>query len=106
MIITTTPSVEGREIAEYQGIVFGEVISGINFIKDIGASFRNFFGGRSQGYEEELLADRAQALEEMEQRANQLGANAVVGVKMDYEVLGVDNGMMMVTCSGTAVRLK
>ncbi len=106
MIITTTPSVEGREIAEYQGIVFGEVISGINFIKDIGASFRNFFGGRSQGYEEELLAARAQALEEMEQRANQLGANAVVGVKMDYEVLGVDNGMMMVTCSGTAVRLK
>ena len=106
MIITTTPSVEGREIAEYQGIVFGEVISGINFIKDIGASFRNFFGGRSQGYEEELLAARAQALEEMEQRASQLGANAVVGVKMDYEVLGVDNGMMMVTCSGTAVRLK
>jgi len=106
MIITTTASVEGRAIAEYKGIVFGEVISGINFFKDIGAGLRNIFGGRSQGYEQELTQAREQALEEMEQRARQLGCDAVVGVKMDYEVLGADNGMMMVTCSGTGVRLK
>ena len=106
MIITTTPGIEGREIAEYKGIIFGEVISGINFMKDIGASFRNFFGGRSQGYEEELLLARSQALQEMEQRAREMGCDAVVGVKMDYEVLGADNGMMMVTCSGTGVKLR
>lgn len=106
MILTTTNSVEGRAIAEYKGIVFGEVISGINFLKDIGASFRNFFGGRSQGYEEELLAARAQSLQEMEDRALAMGCDAVVGVKMDYEVLGADNGMIMVTCSGTAVKLR
>lgn len=106
MIVTTTQSVEGRQIDEYQGIVFGEVITGINVLKDIGAGLRNFFGGRSQGYEEELLTAREQALSEMEQRAAQLGADAVVGVKMDYEALGSDNGMLMVTCSGTGVRLK
>ncbi len=106
MIVTTTPQVEGREVSEYLGIVFGEVIAGINFMKDLAAGFRNFFGGRSQGYEEELLSARSQALREMEERAAQLGASAVVGVKMDYEVLGADNGMLMVTCSGTAVRLK
>lgn len=106
MIITTTPSVEGRAIAEYRGIVFGEVISGINFLKDIAAGLRNIFGGRSQGYEEELLAARSQALQEMEQRARERGCDAVVGVKMDYEVLGADNGMMMVTCSGTGVKLR
>lgn len=106
MIVTTTPQVEGREVSEYLGIVFGEVIAGINFMKDLAAGFRNFFGGRSQGYEEELLSARSQALREMEERAAQLGASAVIGVKMDYEVLGADNGMLMVTCSGTAVRLK
>ena len=105
MIITTTPSVEGRTIKEYQGVVFGEVISGVDFIRDIGAGFRNFFGGRSEGYEEELLNARTQAMGEMEQRAAKLGADAVVGVDIDYEVLGADNGMLMVTCSGTAVRL-
>ena len=106
MIITTTNNVEGRQVQTYQGIVFGEVITGINVLKDIGAGLRNFFGGRSQGYEEELLAARDQALREMEQRARDLGCDAVVGVKMDYEVLGADNGMLMVTCSGTAVRLR
>ena len=105
MILTTTAAVEGRQIAEYRGIVFGEVIAGINLFKDIGAGLRNMFGGRSKGYEEELLQAREQALEEMSQRAQQLGCNAVVGVKMDYEALGADNGMLMVTCSGTAVRL-
>jgi uncharacterized protein YbjQ (UPF0145 family) len=106
MILTTTGHIENREIAEYKGIVFGEVITGINFFKDIGAGLRNIFGGRSQGYEEELSQAREQALEEMAQRAKALGCQAVVGVKMDYEVLGADNGMLMVTCSGTAVRLR
>ena len=103
MIITTTPSIEGTAIREYKGIVFGEVITGINVLKDIGAGLRNFFGGRSEGYENELLSAREQALKELEQRARELGANAIVGVDMDYEVLGTDNGMLMVTASGTAV---
>ena len=105
IIITTTPSVEGRKITEYRGIVFGEVVAGVNFLKDIGAGLRNFFGGRSKGYEEELMTARGECLKEMEQRAISLGADAVVGVKMDYEVLGANNDMLMVTCSGTAVRL-
>ena len=103
MIITTTPAVEGARIVESKGIVFGEVISGVNMFKDIGAGLRNIFGGRSQGYEEELQAARDSALAEMEQRAMRLGANAVVGVDVDYEVLGADNGMLMVSVSGTAV---
>lgn len=103
MIITTTPSVEGKKIAEYKGIVFGEVIAGVNFVRDIGASISNFFGGRSTGYEEELVQARQNALFEMQQRASAIGANAVVGVDIDYEVLGADNGMLMVTASGTAV---
>ena len=105
MIVTTTPSVEGRRITEYKGVVFGEVIAGVNFVKDFVAGLSNFFGGRSGTYEEELINARQQALDEMEQRAAQLGADAVVGVDIDYEVLGADNGMLMVTTSGTAVRL-
>ena len=105
MIVTTTPSVEGRRITEYQSVVFGEVIAGVNFVKDFVAGLSNFFGGRSGTYEEELINARQQALDEMEQRAAQLGADAVVGVDIDYEVLGADNGMLMVTASGTAVRL-
>ena len=103
MIITTTPSVEGKRIGNYFGIVFGEVITGVNVIKDFAAGLSNFFGGRSATYEEALMNARHQALAEMEQRAYQLGANAVVGVDIDYEVLGSDNGMLMVTASGTAV---
>ena len=103
MIITTTPSVEGKRIVNYFGIVFGEVITGVNVIKDFAAGLSNFFGGRSAAYEEELMNACHQALAEMEQRAYQLGANAVVGVDIDYEVLGSDNGMLMVTASGTAV---
>ncbi len=103
MITTTTNSVEGRRITEYRGIVFGEVVSGVNFVRDIAASFSNFFGGRSGSYEDELIQARQNAIYEMEQRAAQLGANAVVGVDIDYEVLGADNGMLMVTASGTAV---
>jgi len=106
MIITTTPSVEGRTISQYQGVVFGEVIAGVNFIKDFAAGLSNFFGGRSATYEDELIHARQTAMAEMEQRAAQLGADAVVGVDFDYEVLGADNGMLMITASGTAVKLK
>ena len=105
MIVTTTTSVENRTITSYEGIVFGEVITGINVFKDIGAGLRNVFGGRSKGYEDELVEAREEALNEMTDRAKKRGCDAVVGVKMDYEVLGSDNGMLMVTCSGTAVKL-
>lgn len=104
MIVTTTNDIEGYRVTGYYGIVFGEVITGIDFIKDIGASLRNFVGGRSKGYEDELIAARQEALEELEQRAAELGAHAIVGVDIDYEVLG-QGGMLMVTASGTAVTL-
>lgn len=103
MIVTTTPGIDGKQITEYKGVVFGEVISGVNFLKDFAAGLSNIFGGRSGTYEDELIAARENAMREMEQRAYQLGANAVVGVDIDYEVLGADNGMLMVTASGTAV---
>lgn len=103
MIVTTTQSIEGRQIVEYKGIVFGEVISGVNMVKDLMAGMRNMFGGRSNTYESELVHARQEAIREMEQRAAEMGANAVVGVDIDYEVLGADNGMLMVTASGTAV---
>ncbi len=106
MIVTTTANVDGREVEEYLGIVFGEVITGINVLRDIGAGLRNFFGGRSEGYEQELLSARQQALQEMEQRAAERGADAILGVDMDYEILGADGSMLMVTASGTAVRLR
>ena len=103
MITTTTPSVEGKRIVEYKGIVFGEVVSGVNFVRDLAASFSNFLGGRSGSYEEELVNARQNAIREMEQRAYAMGANAVVGVDIDYEVLGQGGNMIMVTASGTAV---
>lgn len=106
MLMTTTPGVEGKTIIEYKGIVFGEVIAGVNFIKDFKAGLSNLFGGRSATYEEELINARENAMREMEGRAYQMGANAVVGVDVDYEVLGADNGMLMVTVSGTAVRVE
>ena len=105
MILTTTPTVEGHSIREYKEVVFGEVIAGVNFIRDIGASIRNIIGGRSVSYEEELINARNQAMNEMSTRAVQLGADAVVGIDIDYEVLGENNGMLMVTASGTAVKL-
>lgn len=104
MIITTTPSIDGGKIVEYFGVVFGETISGVNFVKDFSAGLSNFFGGRSNTYEDELIKARQSALSEMEQRAYQMGANAIVGVDVDYEVLGSNNGMLMVTACGTAVR--
>ena len=105
MILTTTPTIEGRTIREYKGVVFGEVISGVNFLRDVAASIRNIIGGRSGSYEEELITARSKAMEEMANRAAQLGADAVVGIDIDYEVLGENNGMLMVTASGTAVKL-
>ena len=105
MIVTTTPSIEGRNIREYKGVVFGEVISGVNFIRDFAASIRNIIGGRSGSYEEELITARNQAMDEMCSRAARLGADAVIGVDIDYEVLGENGGMLMVTASGTAVKL-
>ena len=105
MIVTTTPSVEGYKVAGYYGIVFGEVITGINFLRDFGAGIRNIVGGRSEGYEEELMGARTQAIAEMEQRAAAMGAHAIVGVDVDYEVLGQGN-MLMVSASGTAVTVE
>lgn len=102
MIITTTPAIEGKHIKEYKGIVFGEVVNGVNFAKDFAAGLTNIFGGRSNSYEGELLQAREDALKEMEERAVSMGANAIVGVDIDYEVLGQGN-MLMVTASGTAV---
>lgn len=103
MIVTTTPTIEGKRIIEYKGIVFGEVVSGVDFIKDFAAGLTNFFGGRSNSYEGELIKARQNSIEEMKNRALQMGANAVVGVDIDYEILGTGNNMMMVIASGTAV---
>jgi len=103
MIITTTPSIEGKQIKRYLGIVTGEAILGANLFKDLFASVRDLVGGRSATYEKELQRAREMALQELQERAQELGANAVVGVDLDYEVLGQNNGMLMVSASGTAV---
>ena len=103
MILTTTPTVEGKQIVNYHGVVFGEVIMGINFVKDFFAGVRNFVGGRSESYEDEMMKARDTAMRELAQRAADKGANAVVGIDLDYEVLGQNNGMLMVIASGTAV---
>ena len=103
MLITTTPGFEGKRIVEYKGIVFGEVVSGVNFLKDFMGGLRDIVGGRSGTYENELAEARDKAVEEMMHRAKKMGANAVVGVDVDYEVLGEKNGMLMVSVSGTAV---
>lgn len=102
MISVTTQNLENGKIVEYKGIVTGEVVAGVNFLKDFGASIRNIVGGRSEGYEDELIKARNEAVKEMEMRAQQMGANAVVGVDIDYEVLGQGN-MLMVSATGTAV---
>jgi len=103
MILSTTPSLEGKKILEYKGIVIGEVVAGVDFVKDFAAGLTNFFGGRSGSYEGELIQARETALKELEARAKALGANAVVGIDLDYEVLGQGGNMLMVTASGTAV---
>jgi len=104
MIVTTTPAVEGREISHYLGIVTGEAILGANIFKDLFAGIRDIVGGRSGAYEEELRKARTIALDELAAAAQQLGADAVVGIDLDYETVG-QGSMLMVTVSGTAVRL-
>ena len=103
VIVTTTPSIEGRQIADYLGVLAGETILGVNIFKDISAGFRNIVGGRAGKYEEELRKGRQTALEELAARAAEIGADAVVGVKLDYETVG--GQMLMITASGTAVKL-
>ena len=105
MIITTTNSVEGQPVEQYLGIVMGETIMGANIFKDLFAAVRDVVGGRVRGYEEALRSARQEALREMSQRAQDVGADAIIGVDIDYEVLGKGGGMLMVTSSGTAVRL-
>ncbi|MBQ5726177.1 MAG: heavy metal-binding domain-containing protein [Alistipes sp.] len=105
MILTTTPTIEGRTIVEYKGVIFGEVIVGVNFLKDFAAGIRDLIGGRSNTYEQELVEARRTAMEELRARAVAIGADAVVGIDIDYEVLGQGGSMLMVTASGTAVKL-
>lgn len=105
MLLTTTPTVQGQEITEYLGVVCGEVVIGAHLGKDILASFTNLVGGRSEAYESTLRETRDDALEEMVGEAKKLGANAIVGVKFDYTVIGQSGSMMMVAVSGTAVKL-
>lgn len=103
MIVTTTPSIDGKRITKYLGIVAGEAILGANVFKDMFAGIRDLVGGRSSTYEREMQTAREIALRELVERAQMAGANAVVGVDLDYEVLGHNNGMLMVSASGTAV---
>lgn len=106
MILTTTPSIEDKKIKEYYGIVIGEAIMGANMFKDLFASIRDIVGGRSGSYEAELTKARQVAFTELEQEALAMGANAVVGIDLDYEVVGDKGSMLMVSISGTAVRVE
>ncbi|NEX83235.1 heavy metal-binding domain-containing protein [Aeromonas rivipollensis] len=103
MILSTTPTLEGKAIREYRGIVVGEAILGANIFKDLFAGIRDIIGGRSGAYEKELTRAREIAFEELKERAQALGANAVVGIDIDYEVVGQNGSMLMVSISGTAV---
>lgn len=106
MIQSTTPTIEGKKIDRYYGVVTGEAILGANIFKDLFASVRDIVGGRSAAYEKELQRAREIAFEELSQQATERGANAVVGIDIDYETIGANGGMMMVTVSGTAVTLR
>lgn len=106
MIVTTTPSIDGRNVERYLGLVTGEAILGANLFRDLFANIRDLVGGRSAAYEKELANARQIAIQEMVERGQQMGANAIVGVDLDYEVLGQANGMLMVSASGTAVVVK
>ena len=106
MLMTTTPSVEGKRIVRYLGVVTGETIIGANVFRDFLAGVRDFFGGRSGSYEAVLREAKDTSLEEMVRQAEALGANAVVGIDLDYETVGGSGSMLMVTCSGTAVRVE
>ncbi|MCD8318152.1 MAG: heavy metal-binding domain-containing protein [Paraprevotella sp.] len=106
MLMTTTPLVEGKRIVKYHGVVTGEAIIGANAIRDLFAGLRDFFGGRSGSYEEVLRKAKDTALQEMGQETERLGANAVIGIDLDYETVGANGSMLMVTCSGTAVYME
>lgn len=103
MLLTTTPTIEGHPIIDYKGIVTAETIIGANAVRDFMASMRDFFGGRSKSYEDVLIEAKNTALAELSQRASQMGANAVVGIDLDYETVGQSGSMLMVVASGTAV---
>ena len=105
MLLTTTPAIEGKPVREYRGIVTGEAIMGANILKDIMAAVRDVVGGRAGAYEKALRSARQDALREMAQHAESLDADAVIGVDLDYEVLGRAGSMLMVNASGTAVKL-
>ena len=102
-MLTTTPSLEGKKITRYYGIVTGEAIIGANIFRDIFAGIRDIVGGRSSSYEEVLREAKQNALTEMEENARRIGANAIVGIDLDYETIGTNGSMLMVTASGTAV---
>ena len=106
MILTTTHSIENHLIDGYLGIVVGEAIIGANIFKDLFAGVRDIVGGRSQSYEQELAKARSEAMDDLKQQAERLGADAVVGIDIDYEVISVNGNMLMVSVSGTAVKLK
>lgn len=106
MIVTTTPTLQGRDIVEYKGLVTGEAILGANIFKDLFAGIRDIVGGRSAAYEEELAKARQIAIEEMKAEAHRLGGNAVVGVDLDYETVGQGGSMLMVSATGTAVVIR
>ncbi len=106
MLVSTTPTIEGKRITKYCGVIAGEAILGANIVKDLFAGIRDLVGGRSGTYERELQKAREIALQELQERAQELGANAVVGVDIDYEVLGSSGSMLMVSASGTAVVLE
>lgn len=103
MILSTTPTIEGHQILEYKGIVTGETIIGANFMKDLFAGIRDIIGGRSNSYEKVLRKAKDTAMSEMEERATAIGANAIVGIDIDYETVGQSGSMLMVAVSGTAV---
>jgi uncharacterized protein YbjQ (UPF0145 family) len=106
ILVTTTNTIEGHPVESYLGLVTGVVIVGANIFRDIGASLRDIFGGRAAGYEHALSAARAEAIQAMQSQCDQRGGNAVIGVDLDYEVVGKNGAMLMVSVTGTAVRVR
>ncbi len=106
MTLSTTPNIEGKKITQYLGVVTGEAIMGANIFKDLFAGIRDIVGGRSATYEKELQKAKELALQDIKNKAEQLGANAIVGIDLDYETMGANGGMLMVSVSGTAVKLE
>ncbi|MDO5714096.1 MAG: YbjQ family protein [Tissierellia bacterium] len=105
MFLSTTYELDGIEVEKYHGLVFGETVRGINIVKDIGAGLRNIVGGRASGYEDEVIEARIEIVNEMKTRAEQMGANGIIGIDFQFVAMGAGN-MLMVSCSGTAVTIK